>query len=148
MNVDNLLQDITAKLLTNSAGVSVWREQLVVPSPPRAAGYLLWDFTVKQFNECSDSLTGTVEGDLDITCYATGDAQRTSLVTSVLDLWVPVDVTTGRRTGIGPVALTNCFLNHVRLTGNLELFPEKGSHPSPEIAGTFLTFHIKAQIEE
>lgn len=148
MNVDKLLQDIVAKLITNSVGAKVWREQLVISSPPRADGYLLWDFIVTQFNECSDSLTGTVEGDLDVTCYATSDVTRSTLVTSILDLWVPVDGTTGKRTGIGPVALTNCFLNHVRLTGNLELFPEKGSHPSPETPGTFLTFHIKAQIEE
>ena len=147
MNIDNLLKDINTRLTGNAASAPVWREQFTPTSPPRAK-YLLWDFVTEYFGECSDSLTSTVEGSLDVTCYSVNDDTRSELVASVLNLWLPIDVETGRRTGIGPIQLIHCFLNNVRLTGSTELFPEKGSHPAPETPGTLLTFHIKAQITE
>lgn len=147
MNIDNLLKDFQTILVSNSASALVYREQLA-PENPTRSGYVLWDFNTEYFGECSDHLTNTVEGSLDVTCYSTNDTTRSSITTAILDLFVPVDGTTGKRTGIGPVQLTNCFLNCVRLAGHQELFPEKGSHPIPESIGTFLTFKIKAQIVE
>ena len=146
MNYFNLIKDIQTKLVTNSAGVKVWREQFVPPDPDRTTGYIAFDFTPVEFQQCNIHFTGIVEGILDVTAYSLSDAIRSTLTTSILDLWMPV--VSSKRTQIGPVSLTNCYLHWIYLQSQQELFQEKTGHPTPETVGNFLSFNLKASITE
>lgn len=146
MNYSSLLQDIQARMVTNDAVVKVYREQFVPDGVDRQRGYIAFDFNVTEFQKCNKAHTGILEGDLDIIAYATRDVQRSIIVTSVMDLWIPRQGTT--RVQIAPCILGTSFLHFIYLESMLELHQEKTGHPIPETIGTLMTFHLKASIIE
>lgn len=143
MDLSPILQDIQAKLAENASSVQVHREDYVPSNltTQREAGFIAWSFSMDFFVECSTHLTGTVEGDLDVICYARPRSTRSTLHTNVLDLWLPE--VEGKRTSLGPCRLANSFLHFVMIEDVSEIFSEKTGHQDAETPGIVTTFRIK-----
>ena len=143
MDLNIILKEIQTKIAENESGVSVYREDFVPSNlgSKRETGYIAWSFSMDYMVENSEYLTGTIEGDLDVICYARSRSTRGTLHTNVMDLWMPLY--NGRRQSLGPVPLGGAYLHFVNLEDISELFTEKTGHQESETPGIIVTFRIK-----
>lgn len=145
MNLLGFYQDIQEKLATNASSVPVYREQFTsVPGTDPETGYIAWAFETNYIEEVSIGFNGPIEGQMEVAVFSQVEATRYALLTEVLDIWMPYNVSSEKREGIGPVQLTNSFLHAIYTEGTIvDLLTDNEGQPGPDVPGVSILFRIK-----
>lgn len=128
-------------------------------SAPNKDGFFVWDTEEHSFSHCSEGLgysgvTTTTNTDnyitinfqLEVTCYSNRFATRSDISTLVFALFYPV--TSGVRTPLRGLTITNGFIHRVQHVSTTEFDVQKTGQSTPEMSAAVLTFDCSFSVKE